>query len=68
MLLVIAVFEPGAHVVDNSSGRQNEENFHGRVVDRNKVGEEIEVTREKYKEIQFLRFQGNACSKGCGRE
>ena len=52
----LAVWFPKSHQVDNESCGGNEEQFHQRIVSRNIVHEEVNVSHAEYDQINLLCF------------
>ena len=48
MISVIRSLELHVHQVDSAKGRTKEENLHRSVIQRNEVGEQVQVTRREY--------------------
>ena len=54
MVVVIGGLELQKHQVDSPDGTDEEENLHRRVVERDKIGEKIEIAGEKHQGEEAL--------------
>lgn len=48
MLSIVGGLELDVHQVESAERRRQIEDFHGRVVQRDKMGEQVQVTSKKY--------------------
>ena len=54
MVVVVGGFELHVHEIDCSDGGCEEEDFHGRVVQRDEVGEQVQVARQEHQGKKHL--------------
>lgn len=50
-----------AHVPDDGGGGADEDDLHDGVVERDVVGEEVEVPSDEHRQVQLLRLPRHPC-------
>lgn len=63
VVAVVRGAELGEHEVHGGHGRRDEDHLHRRVVERHKVGEEIQVAADEHQRKHDLRLARDACTK-----
>jgi hypothetical protein len=63
MVAVVGGLELDIHQIDGGGGGADEEDLHDGVVDRDVVGEQVQVARHKHDEEENLRLAGDASTR-----